>query len=85
VQRTSDILSTHVNRLQAFADDTKIPHLRNAFNGIRDVVQMLLNPNIMKYIDSPDLRSQEYPSLDFTKVAKILQKVSEMIISRYKS
>lgn len=66
-------------RLQKFADDCMVPHLRQCFNELADLIAASLSRDLLSLASddasSRDRRMKNYPNLNLTQLADLLDKV----------
>jgi hypothetical protein len=70
-----------VRKLEQFADSCQdTEHLRQCFAGLKDLVKAVLHSELPEMAVNPQLKKMLFPRLDPTRVASILEKVSEIYL-----
>jgi hypothetical protein len=63
-------------KLIQFADNTNVLHLKHCFEELHEVVKAVLHPDLLHFSENKSLRKSLFPSLNPSKLAIILEKVS---------
>jgi hypothetical protein len=64
-----------VKLLLHFADSCGVPHLKQCFEELQEMVKCLLHPNLTHYADNQDLRTEHFPYTQTSKLVMVLEKV----------
>lgn len=64
-----------VQRLLRFVDECRVPHLKQCFSDLMDLVQLVLSSQFLFYVDNPQDRSRKYPRTDTAKLTVLFEKV----------
>jgi hypothetical protein len=59
-----------------FADNCGVPHLKQCFEELHEMVKCLLHPNLTHYADNQELRQEHFPYTQTAKLVIVLEKVS---------
>lgn len=66
-----------VKMLLHFADSCGVPHLKQCFEELHELVRCLLHPNLTHYADNIELRNEHFPYTQTEKLIVILEKVRQ--------
>lgn len=61
--------------LVQFADSCGVPHLKQCFEELHELVRCLLHPNLTHYADNAELRAEHFPYTQTAKLVIVLEKV----------
>lgn len=61
--------------LVQFADSCGVPHLKQCFEELHELVRCLLHPNLTHYADNMELRAEHFPYTQTAKLVIVLEKV----------
>jgi hypothetical protein len=64
-----------VKLLLHFADSCGVPHLKQCFEELHEMVKCLLHPNLTHYADNLELRVEHFPYTQTEKLIVVLEKV----------
>jgi hypothetical protein len=64
-----------IKALVHFADSCGVPHLRQCFEELTELIKCLLHPNLTHYADNPELRQEHFPYTQTEKLIIVLEKV----------
>ena len=61
--------------IEKFADSLHIPHLRQCFSELKELIRALLHPDLLQMAENPNLRRSLFPRFDTIHIISMLEKV----------
>ena len=59
-----------------FSDNCGVPHLKQCFEELHEMIRCLLHPNLTHYADNTELRMEHFPYTQTSKLVMVLEKMN---------